>query len=99
MQSIIQIIKVNDKKSGVKDGRPWELQDCECIILKETGEPDQVGVLPLPKDLRDNVKVGTYIGSFAMRADLRSRRIEAVLTGLQPYAVKQAPAPAAPKAA
>lgn len=96
MQSIIQIIKVNDKKSGVKDGRSWELQDCECIILKETGEPDQVGVLPLPKDLRDNVKTGTYIGTFAMRADLRSRRIEAVLTGLQPYAVK-APSAASPR--
>lgn len=89
MQSILQIIKVNDEKSGVKDGRPWAIQDCECILLKDTGEPDQVGVLSLPKDLRGKVIPGTFLGTFALRADLRSRRIEAVLTGLQPYATKK----------
>lgn len=90
MQSILQIIKVNEEKTGVKDGRPWAIQDCECILLKDTGEPDQVGVLSLPKDLRGKVVPGTFLGTFALRADLRSRRIEAVLTGLQPYAAKQA---------
>lgn len=89
MQSIIQIIKVNDTKSGVKDGRPWEIQDAECILLNDDGTPSQVGVLSLPKDLRGQVKPGTYLGSFALRADLRSRRIEAVLTGLQPYATRK----------
>jgi hypothetical protein len=89
MQSILQIIKVNEEKTGVKDGRPWAIQDCECILLKDTGEPDQVGVLSLPKDLRGKVVPGTFLGTFALRADLRSRRIEAVLTGLQPYATKQ----------
>lgn len=89
MQSILQIIKVNETKSGVKDGRPWEIQDAECILLNEDGTPSQVGVLSLPKDLRNNVKPGVYLGSFALRADLRSRRIEAALTGLQPYAVRK----------
>jgi len=89
MQSILQIIKVNETKSGVKDGRPWEIQDAECILLNEDGTPSQVGVLSLPKDLRGQVKPGTYLGSFALRADLRSRRIEAVLTGLQPYGVRK----------
>lgn len=90
MQSILQIIKVNDEKTGVKDGRPWAIQDCECILLKDDGTPDQVGVLSLPKDLRGRVVPGTFLGTFALRADLRSRRIEAVLTGLQPYATKTA---------
>ncbi|MGE0332767.1 MAG: hypothetical protein AB7P37_18985 [Ramlibacter sp.] len=89
MQSIISIIKVNDEKKGVKDGREWALQDCECILLKEDNTPDQVGVLPLPKDLRGKVQPGTYLGTFALRADLRTRRIEAVLVGLQQYDVKR----------
>lgn len=89
MQSILHIIKVNDEKKGVKDGREWALQDCECILLKDDGSPDQVGVLALPRELRGKVAAGHYLGTFALRADLRSRRIEAVLTGLQPYAVRK----------
>lgn len=90
MQAIIQIIKVNEPKSGTKEGRTWELQDAECILLKDDGTPDQVGVLPLPKDLRGKVNIGTYTGSFSLRADLRTRRIEAVLTGLTPLQQRKA---------
>lgn len=88
MQAIIQIIKVNEEKSGVKDGRPWQIQDAECILLNDDGTPQQVGVLSFPKDLRGKVQPGTFTGTFALRADLRSRRIEAVLTGLSPYAIR-----------
>lgn len=100
MQSIIQIIKVNEVRKGVKDGRPWEMQDAECILIKDTGEVDQVGVMQIPKDLRGNVAPGHYIGSFALKADMASRRIGAVLTGLQPYAppVSSGSRPSAPKA-
>lgn len=80
--AIIQIIKVNDAKTGVKDGRQWELQDCECILLKDDMSPDSVGVLALPKELRGKVTPGRFTGTFALRPDLRTRRIEAVLTGL-----------------
>lgn len=86
MQSILQILKVNEVRKGVKDGRPWEMQDAECCLIMDTGEIDQVGVLQIPKDLRGNVAPGHYIGSFALKADMASRRINAVLTGLQPYA-------------
>lgn len=99
MQSVIQIIKINELKTGVKEGRAWEMQDCECILLDDSGQPREVGVLPIPKALRGQVQVGTYIGSFALRADLRTRRIEASLTGLQVYEVKRVPPPAAPPAA
>ena len=89
MQSILQILKINEARKGVKDGREWEMQDAECLLLKETGEVDQVGVLRLPRELRSEAKPGVYLGTFAMRPD-RERRIQAVLTGLQPYAVKAA---------
>lgn len=82
MQAVIQIIKVNDLKTGNKEGRAWEMQDAECILLADDGSPSQVGVLPLPKDLRGKVTPGVYTGSFALAADLRTRRIEARLTGL-----------------
>jgi len=92
--AIVQIIRVNEKRSGVKDGRPWELQDAECILLDEHGQPQQVGVLSIPKDLRDKVQVGIFTGAFALKANLRDRRIEAVLTGLTPFEKKD-PAKAA----
>jgi hypothetical protein len=72
------------------------MQDCECILLNEDGTPAQVGVLSLPKSLRGSVKVGTYTGTFALAPDLRTRRIEAVLTGLTalpPNFFKRSPAP------
>ncbi|QHI96755.1 hypothetical protein GT347_01350 [Xylophilus rhododendri] len=98
--ALIHIIKVNPARSGAKDGRPWEMQDAECLLLDEAGQPTQVGVLMLPKELRNKTEPGYYTGSFALSAGLRDRRIEAILTGLVPVDVKQirrqaAPAPAA----
>lgn len=84
MQAIVQIIKVNEARSGNKDGRAWEMQDAECILLNEKGQPEQVGVLMVPKELRGKVQPGTFTGAFALRTSLRDRRIEAVLTGLTP---------------
>lgn len=95
--SILKIIKVNEARSGTKDGRAWTMQDAECILLDDNGEEQQVGVLMLPKNLRgDSAPArGYYRGSFALQAGLRDRRIEAVLLELTPMPVKGAPAPAA----
>lgn len=89
MQSILQILKVNDLKKGTskKTGQPYEMQDAECLILKETGEVDQVGVLRIPKDLRGQLVPGVYLGRYALRPDMQTREIVPVLVGLQPYAV------------
>lgn len=97
MQSLIQIIKINELRSGNKDGRAWSMQDAECILLDENGQPDQVGVLQLPKNLMgENAPLrGTYLGSFALAAGMRDRRIEARLTGLQPYDIRKSQASAA----
>ena len=91
MQSILRILKVNEERTGTKEGRAWSMQDAECCLLKDTGEIDQVGVLQIPRDLRGKVAPGDYIGTFALRADMAARRIQAVLVGLTPYAVKGTP--------
>lgn len=98
LTSIIQILKVNEKREGVKDNRPWAMQDAECVLLSDTGEMEQVGVLQLPKNLMGDAapKPGTYLGAFALQAGMRDRRIVAVLTALQPYDTGRKPAPAAP---
>lgn len=100
MQSIIQILKVNDLRKGTsqKTGRPYEMQDAECLLLKDTGEVHQVGVLQIPRELLGTVTPGHFIGTFALRPDMASRRINAVLTGLQPYIVGKIPPPASSKA-
>lgn len=84
--AFIHIIRVNDPRSGVKDGRAWQMQDAECVLLNDDGTPSQVGVLQLPKEMMGDKapKVGYYTGAFALKAGMRDRRIEAVLTSLQP---------------
>ncbi|MDA8450384.1 hypothetical protein M5C97_18580 [Acidovorax sp. NCPPB 3859] len=105
LTSLIQVLKVNDKRSGSKDGRAWEMQDAECVLLNDDGEMEQVGVLQLPKALMGEAAPvpGIYMGAFALQAGMRDRRINAILTALTPYTRgKAAPAagasaPAAPK--
>lgn len=92
MQSIIQILKVNEPKSGVKEGRPWEMQDAECALLDDDGSLHQVGVLSIPKALRGKVDRGIYTGTFALAADMRTRKIGAVLTNLTPVPQRKDPA-------
>ena len=89
MNVFLQILKVNEIREGVGklSGQPYRMQDAECMILDDKGEVDQVGVLMLSKDQVDKVEAGIYLGSFAMRANTSEkggRKIEAVLTGLQP---------------
>jgi hypothetical protein len=112
MNVFLQILKLNPIREGVgrESGKPYRMQDAECLILDDKGDVDQVGVLMLSKDQVGNTEPGIYLGSFAMRADTSKegqRRIGAVLTGLQ--AVKktakgfvsvdgEVAAPAAPKA-
>lgn len=98
MQSIIQVLKVNDVRTGTskKTGQPWEMQDAECLLLKDTGDVDQVGVLDIPKGLREQIKPGHFTASFALRRSMMTGKIEAVLTGLVPLpagSFKQAPKP------
>ena len=92
MTSIIQILKVNDPRTGNKNGRDWKVQDAECALLTDDGQIDQVGVLPLGKEMMGDAapKPGTYIGTYALRASLQDRRIGPVLTALTPYSARPA---------
>lgn len=94
MQSILRILKLNEVRKGTsqKTGKPYEMQDAECLLLKDTGEVDSVGVLQIPKSLMGKVTEGDFIGHFALQPDMQSRKIGAVLTGLQPYVVVKPPA-------
>lgn len=93
MRSLLQIIKVNEARSGTKNDRAWKMQDAECILFNEDGSVDAVGVLMLPKDLQEKVQIGTYEATFRLRPNLASRRIEAQIVTLV-AAAKPAPAPA-----
>ena len=86
MQSVIQVLKVNDARKGVsrKTGNPYEMQDAECLLMTADGAIDQVGVLQIPRELMGKVALGTYSAVFALRSNMSSRRIEAVLTNLTP---------------
>lgn len=89
MNVFLQILKVNELRKGIGkvSKEPYEMQDAECIILSDTGEVAEVGVLLIPKDLMGTIQPGTFAGSFAMRANKGKeggRKIEAVLTGLRP---------------
>ena len=93
MTSIIQILKINEKRTGNKNGRDWAMQDAECALLSDSGELEQVGVLQLGKEMMgDNApKPGTYTAVFALRAGMQDRKIGPVITALNPYsAVKPA---------
>lgn len=85
MQSIIQILKLNEPKAWNIDGRSGVSHSAECLLLSDAGEVDQVGVLRIKgDDLVKKAQVGIYRGTFAMRANPASRQIEAVLTDLTP---------------
>jgi len=85
MQSIIQILKLNEPKAWSMDGRSGFSHSAECLLLTQDGEVDQVGVLKIKgDDLIKKAQVGIYMGSFAMRANPASRQIEAQLTDLVP---------------
>lgn len=97
MQTKIKILKINVARSGIvaKTGKPWEMQDAECILMNDDGSIGSVGVLQLPKTLMgvNAPKQGDYTASFALNAGI-DRKINAVLTALTPLG---APAAAASK--
>ena len=84
MQSLLQIIKVNDERTipARGDRGAFQVQDAECILLDEDGSPQKVGVLRVPGPLKPMVKVGTFLGTFGLEPSYKDRTIQAVLTGL-----------------
>lgn len=91
MQSIIQVLKVNDVRDGKSGDRTWQSQDCEAVTRDDQGGYGQVGRLRLPKDLIGRVSPGLFMATFAMARDESKEgggRLEARMVGLQPYTLK-----------
>lgn len=82
--SIIQVLKLNDPREWNFEGRKGVSHSAECLLLGQDGTVEQVGVLNIPRDLVEKVRVGTFSGSFSLRANPASRKIEAILTDLTP---------------
>ena len=89
MQSIIQILKVNELRKGISAkthqtmGNP---ENAECILINADGSVGSVGVLQLPKSLMGDKTptAGTYTATFALFSGMTDRKINAVLTALLP---------------
>ncbi len=102
MTSLIQILKLNEPRTGVgKTGKPWTMQEAEVALLDDAGEIQQVGGLLLPRDMTGDKAPakGVYVGSFALEADYKTRKVVAVLTALTPYPVGKPAATSKPSSA
>lgn len=102
MQSIIQILKVNEVRAiPTKTGTPFNVQDAECMLLKPDGTIDCVGVLALPREMMgDNAPaLGVYTASFGLAAGYKDRKINAVLANLLPVPPKAVSTVRSPSAA
>ena len=96
--SVVQILKVNDPRSGIgKNNKAWQKQEAECILLDADGAVSQVGVLDVPKDMIGNLVPGTYTVTFSLTAHYQTRKIESRLTNLTRLPSKQERAAAADK--
>lgn len=81
--SVVQILKVNDSRSGIgKNGKAWTMQEAECILLDGDGAVSQVGVLDVPKDMIGLITTGNYTATFSLAAHYQTRKIESRLTAL-----------------
>jgi len=81
--SVVQILKVNEPRSGIgKNNKAWQMQEAECILLDGDGAVSQVGVLDVPKDMIGNIVPGTYTATFSLAAHYQTRKIESRLTNL-----------------
>ena len=94
MNALIQILKVGPLQDKSYEGRAYQVQEAECLLLSDAGEVESVGVLRLSKDFqKDPPATGTYTAKFALALSPKDRRIGAQLVGLTavpPNAIRRA---------
>jgi hypothetical protein len=84
LTSVIQIIKVGALQDKEWEGRKYQVQEAECLLLDENGNPDTVGVLRLSDEFKKAPPVpGKYMADFALRAATKNRQIGAIVVGLR----------------
>lgn len=83
MTSLIQILKVGAVQDKKWEGREYQVQEAECVLLTQEGELESVGVLRLSESFRREPPArGTYQAVFSLVASPKDRRIGAIVTGL-----------------
>ena len=94
MQSTIHIFKLDEVKKGTskKTGKDYEIHTAQAALIDAAGNVDTVGVLDIPPDLRGKVGPGRFTGTFAMKTNFMTGRIESALVGLLPLADPKAKA-------
>lgn len=90
-----QILKIDALKEGVSEatGRAWSRLNCEVMLLEPgTGgkfAAGDVGRIAVPEDLRDGLRVGSYMGNFSLSVstfgdEKQKHEVSARLVGLTP---------------
>ena len=104
MKAILQVMHVNEVKRGVSrvSGKPYEIQTAYAMVLNESGEPEAVGELLIPRDQTEQIKPGLFTGTYQFGVD-EKKNIGARLVALTPTvitatAAKPLSIPAAQKA-
>lgn len=85
--SKIQILKVGPLTPKTYEGRSYEIQEAECVMLNDDGSVEGVAVLRLGESMRGDKapKPGFFTAAFSLRANPKDRRLEASLAGLTAF--------------
>lgn len=85
----MQVLKVGEVRSGIKDGRPWKMQEAQVMLLDQAGEIVEVGVYDLRRDEIETMTVGLYMPRYSLgtgRADKNKGKVVASVVGWTPMA-------------
>lgn len=83
--SLLQILVVNAAREiPSTSGKPFTVQDAECVMVNDKGHPLKVGVLRINRDLQGLVKPGVFLASFELEPHYKTRILEAQVSSLQP---------------
>ena len=101
----MQILSVDEKRTGVKEGRPWAMQEAQCMLLDGDCQIVKVGVYDLRRDEIDKMTPGLYAPRYALaigNGDKTKGKVIPAFVGWTPMAKTSkgvVPADAAPGAA
>lgn len=86
----VQILVVNPARElPTKSGGTFQVQDAETVILDDSGQPEVVGPLSIPRDLIGKVSPGMYDAVFKWERDYKSGRLVNNLQNLSAIAPKR----------
>ena len=85
LPAFIRVLIVQEVRKGVgKTGKPYEMQEIDCMTLDQDGVEMQVGVMQVPTPLLGKITRGVYAPVYGMRVDFASRGIKPAIVDLTP---------------